>query len=335
MSSDSDKILDILPDGMHVRSEKIGFAEDDLLSCPKCTRPNSPDRPACIYCGATLLKPELAALNIDDSEVLETWENGFNVVFRSGIELPENAVAVLTRLLRLDQTALESVLQTNAFLPLARLRNEASADGFIAGLNELGISGLVVPDTVLAVEKPPVRVRSIEFDGKSCTFVDFNTGGRVLVSTADIRLIVVGSKTESRTETTWKKKRGSKEVADEVLLDSDQPFIDIYRTSNDIGFRVQMNGFDFSSLGSAKSLLAGENMKLLAECLGDSSEKTLVDRSYLRCRPLLDQVWELESETDHMGPLRAGFEIKKKTKIQVQNNLRQFTKYSRLQRLSI
>jgi hypothetical protein len=118
-------------------------------------------------------------------------------------------------------------------------------------------------------------------------------------------------------------------------LDSDQPFIDIYRETNDLGFRVQMNGFDFSSLGSAKSLLAGENMKLLADRLASSSSKTLADRSYPRSRPLLDQVWELDSETDHMGPLRAGFEKRKKTKISTKNNLRQFTKYSRLQRLLI
>jgi hypothetical protein len=336
MSSDSNKTLDILPDGMQVRSEEIGFAADDLFSCPTCTRRNSPDRIACIYCGATLLRAELSALNVADSDVLETWENGFNVAFRSAVnKLPENSVVMLARLLRLDQTTLESVLQANTFLPLARLRDEASADGFIAGLNELGISGISVTDTDIAAERPPVRLRAIEFDNDSCTFVDFNTGSRVAVSADDVRLVVMGSKIESRSETTWKKKRGSNEMVDEVLLDSDQPLIDIYRASDDLGFRVQLNGFDFRALGSAKSLLAGENMKLLAELLGGSSEKTRVDRSYMQSRPLLDRVWELESETDHMGPLRAGFEKRKKTKISVMNNLRQFTKYSRLQRLSI
>ena len=332
MSSDSNKIPDILPDGMRVTSEEIGFAAADLLSCPKCTRPNSPDRIACIYCGTTMLRQELAALNLADNEVLETWENGFNVAVRSG-ELPENAVYMLARLLRLDQTTLESVVQANAFLPLARLRDGAAADGFIAGLNELGVLGISVPDNTLAPEKAPIRVRSIEFDDDLCTFVDFNTDGRVTVSTDDIRLTVVGSKIESRTETTWKQKRGLREVVDESLLDSDQPLIDIYRANDDLGFRVQVNGFDFSALGPAKTLIANENMKLLADRLGDISG--LVNQEYFRSRPLLNQVWELESETDHFGPLRAGFEKRKKTKISMMNNLRQFTKYSRLQRLSI
>src|SRR5687767_1153431 len=208
---------------MHVRSEQIGLAAAKRLSCPKCTRPNSPNRGDCIYCGENLLTSELSALKVADSEILETWENGFNVVFRSGSdELPENAVAMLARLIGLDQPGLESVLQAKTFLPLARLRNEPGADGFIAGLNELGLTGVVVPDTTLAIKKPPVRVRSIEFDNDCCTFVDFNTGGRVTVSNGDVRLIVVGSRIESRTERTWKKKRGSKEVADEILLDSDQ-----------------------------------------------------------------------------------------------------------------
>src|SRR5688572_8062227 len=116
MSSDSNKTLDILPDGMHVRSEEIGFAAGELLSCPKCTRPNSPHRGNCIYCGETLLNPERSALKVEHGEILETWENGFNVVFRcGGDELPENAAPVVARLIGLDQPVFESVLQAKTF----------------------------------------------------------------------------------------------------------------------------------------------------------------------------------------------------------------------------
>lgn len=334
MSSDSNKILDILPDGMRVMSEDIGFAAGDLSPCPKCTRPNSPTRGECIYCGEMLSRSELADAARIDGEFLEPWENGFNVAYdsRTG-KLPENAIAELSHLLRVEPRALESVFEQKALLPIGRLRNEDAAQRFIEGLSEFGVSGVLIPDAALAVDKPPVRLRSIEFEGESCTFVDFNTNERIMVPHADVRLVVMGAKIESRTETTWKKKRGSREVVDEALLDSDQPLIDIYRATHDLGFRVQVNGFDFSALGPAKSLIATENVKLLAVRLGDISG--LVDQTYLRSRLLLDQAWELETETDHFGPLRAGFEKSKKTKISIVNNLRQFTKYSRLQRLSI
>lgn len=334
MSSDSNKIPDILPDGMRVRSEEIGFAADDLSSCPKCERSNAPTRAECIYCGEMLLRSELIDAARIDGEFLEPWENGFNVAYNSRAgKLPENAIADLSHLLRVEPGALEAVLDRKAVLPLGRFRNEVDAQRFIAGLSEFGVSGVLISDAVLAADKPPMRVRSIEFECESCTFVDFNTNERIMVPNADVRLVVMGAKIESRTETTWKKKRGSRKVVDEALLDSDQQLIDIYRATDDLGFRVQVNGFDFSALGPAKSLIATENVKLLAVRLGDISG--LVDQTYLRSRLLLDQVWELESETDHFGPLRAGFEKRKITKISIMNNLRQFTKYSRLQRLSI
>ena len=74
MSSDSNKIPDILPDGMRVRSEDIGFAAGELLPCPKCTRPNSPDRAACIYCGSALGNSAPQMPEVGDGDALETWK---------------------------------------------------------------------------------------------------------------------------------------------------------------------------------------------------------------------------------------------------------------------
>ncbi len=335
MSSDSNKTLDILPDGMRVRSEEIGFAAGDLLSCPKCARPNSPDRKACIYCGTGLGLSELAVSKPADSEALEAWENGYTAAIRvNSEELPESSRAALSRIVAVELAALVA-FRGVSYLPVARMRKEQEAHSMVLSLRELGNEGIVVSDVSLMAEKPPVRLRSIEFGDDKFTFVEFNTGNRRDVLTEEIRLIVTGELIESRTETKWKKKPKKSDRPDETTLDSDRPVIDIYTSQNELGYRVQINGFDFSSLGPAKTLLAAENMKLLAARLQSVSKDCRFDKNYALMRPILDKIWELETETDHFGDLRAGFSTRGKTKISMMNNMRQFTKYSRLQRLSI
>lgn len=329
MSSDSNKIPNILPDGMRVRSEEIGFAAGELLQCLKCTRPNSPDRAACIYCGSALGNSEANVLKTADAEVLETWENGYNVAIRSKLE----AVAGLSGLLGIDEDLLLSA--ADIFLPAARLRSEQEAETVATKLHKSGLESFVISDASLMTERPPVRLRSIEFGDGSCVFVDFNTGNRRVVPMEEIRLVVTGELIESRTESKWKKKLKKGEQPDETITDSDRPVIDIYTSLDDLGYRVQMNGFDFSGLGDAKGMLARENMRMLTIRLKEVATDCRVDTKYHLARPLLDRVWELETETDHLGVFAGSIMSKEKTKVSMVNNLRQFTKYSRLQRLSI
>lgn len=335
MSSDSNKIPDILPDGMRVRSEEIGFAAHDLLPCPKCTRANSPDRNACIYCGSGLGLSGFAIPKLADGDALEGWENGYNTAIRLGSEeLPESSRAALSRILAVDSETFAAI-GGRSFLPVARVRKEQEAESMVLSLRELGVESLVVSDASLSVEKPSIRLRSIEFGNGACTFVEFNTGNRRDVSADDIRLVVTGLLIESRTETKWKKKPKKGNRPDETITDRDRPVIDIYTSRDDPGCRVQMNGFDFSGLGRAKTLLAADNMKLLAARLQDVSKDCRFDKNYALTKPVLDKIWELETETDYFGDLRAGFSTKGKIKTSTMNNMRQFTKYSRLQRLLI
>lgn len=331
MSSDSNKIPDIFPDGMRVRSEKIGFAAGELLPCPKCRRPNSPDRPTCIYCWAALENAAADVLKAVEVGSIETWENGYNVVIR----LTSEAVPKLSGLLGIEKDLLISAADGRSYFPAARVRIEQEAEAVVTKLSESGVESLVIPDASLMPEKPPVRLRSIEFGDGSCIFIEFNTGNRRVVPTEEIRLVVIGDLVESRTESKFKKKPKKDERPDETVTDNDRPVIDIYTSRDDIGCRVQMNGFDFSGLGEEKGMLAVENMRMLTVRLKDVSGNCRVDTKYLPARPLLDRIWELETETDHLGTFTGGFLKKEKTKVSMMNNLRQFTKYSRLQRLSI
>lgn len=331
MSSDSNKIPDILPDGMRVRSEEIGFAAGELLQCPKCTRQNSPDRAACIYCGAALANSGVGLLKIGDPESLEAWESGFNVAMR----VNPDTVPHLSRLLGIDKDLLNSAVDGRSYFPAARMRKEQEAASIVEKLREFGVESIVVPDVFLMPEKPSIRLRSIEFGNKSCVFVEFNTGNRRVVQTEEIRLIVTGEMIESRIESKYKKKPKKDDRPEETITDSDRPVIDIYTSRDDIGYRVQMNGFDFSGLGEAKGMLAVENMRMLTVRLKDVSRTCRVDSKYLVVRPLLDRIWELETEIDHFRNHTGGFLKNDKTKVSTMNNLRQFTKYSRLQRLSI
>lgn len=331
MSSDSNKIPDILPDGMRVRSEEIGFAAGELLPCPKCTRPNSPDRGACIYCGSALESSGAAVLKTLDTEVLEVWQNGYSVA----VSLKPEAMSSLSGLLGIEKHLLVSISDGCWLFPAARLRSETDAEGFVTNLHKSGLESFVISDASLMTEKPPVRLRSIEFGDSSCAFVEFNTGNRRVIPTGEIRLVVTGELIESRTESKWKKKPKKKDRPDETVIDSDRPVIDVYTSRDDLGYRVQMNGFDFSGLGDAKGMLARENMRMLTVRLKEVATDCRVDTKYHLARPLLDRVWELETETDHLGIFAGSFMSKEKTKVSMMNNQRQFTKYSRLQRLSI
>lgn len=331
MSSDSTQNHNILPDGMCVRSEEIGFAADDLLPCSRCKRPNSPDRTACIYCGAALENAAEDVLKAVEADSIEAWESGHNVVLR----LTSEAVPKISGLLRIEKDLLTSVADSRSYFPAARVRSEQDAKAVVTNLIESGAESLIVPDVSLMPEKPPVRLRSIEFADGSCNFIEFNTGNRRVVLTEELRLVVTGDLVESRTESKWKKKPKKDDRPDETVTDSDRPVIDLYTSRDDIGYRVQMNGFDFSGLGEAKGMLAVENMRMLAVRLKEVSGNCRVDTRYNVTRLLLDRIWELETETDHFGTYTGGFLKKEKTKVSMMNNMRQFTKYSRLQRLSI
>jgi hypothetical protein len=111
----------------------------------------------------------------------------------------------------------------------------------------------------------------------------------------------------------------------------DEMAIDIYLGDDVLGYRITAAGFDFSGIGAEKSMVGMQNMKTLAKLFREfAPDVRWVD--YLPNAALLDSVWELEERVASNGMKRAGFAKVERQRTATANNLRQFTKFSRLQR---
>lgn len=114
---------------------------------------------------------------------------------------------------------------------------------------------------------------------------------------------------------------------------SDEMLIDIYGKDDQIGFRIEQKGFDFSCLGDEKKILAAQNIKLLVEKLKRFAPNAKVSEDYLKVREFLGEIWEVEHRKDSQGLKRHSFGKFDFSNLATSNNLGQFTKYSRLQRM--
>src|SRR5688572_19041188 len=123
---DNDSDLDRLRN-MPIRSEEIGYSPEEMLSCPKCAKPNAPNRAVCLYCGAPLVEGATAKL---EHRELESWENGFNVVVTApgGAADADRASRKLAGVLGVEPETLVPILRSGTPLPIARVESEEHAD---------------------------------------------------------------------------------------------------------------------------------------------------------------------------------------------------------------
>ena len=316
---------------MRIQSENIAFDSEDLIECGKCKKPNPPNRGSCLYCAAPLEIPDdragLLKLNL---RPLENWENGFNIVYMPPCERPDTAA--IGRFLKLEPDQAARMLNARAPFPLARIESGPEADTASKHLETLGVKTRVVNDIDLKIGRPHHRLRSVEFDGDVLHLTMFNTGERRAVTCTDIMLIVVGRVIDSTTEAVEKRKKSERKVLSETATTSDDLLIDLYAAGEETGFRISTRGFDFSTLGREKSLLAVENVELLLNKIRNAAAAAKFVDDYPNVMSTLSLVWDIERRTDfeglkRTGVLRSGFANVMRT-----SNLEQFTKYSRLQR---
>ena len=64
-------------------------------------------------------------------------------------------------------------------------------------------------------------------------------------------------------------------MVEQIQYSGDELVLDIYSTEHPLRFRVMPSGFDFSTLGGERELLAGRNIIKLAEKLKDAIPATL------------------------------------------------------------
>jgi hypothetical protein len=279
-----------------------------------------------MYCGVGLEGVGITRFDIREPE---SWENGFNVILVEARDADvDQAVAFLVSVLREERENAKATLTSGKTLPLARVESEEQAAGIAEKLQAVGVKTLVVADTALQSNTPPTRLRSLSFEGEELKLELFSNGEIRSLMNRELALIVPGMIIERRTESVERRKlRGAKTVS-ETEMSSDEPVIDIYSNSEPAGWRIPATGFDFSCLGSAKSLIVSENMKRLVAKLVEFSPTATVVDDYMAVRSTLEHAWPSEARKDSEVLGLKGKEFARRL---TTTNSTQFTKYSRLQ----
>jgi hypothetical protein len=279
-----------------------------------------------MYCGVGLEGVGITRFDIREPE---SWENGFNVILVEARDADvDQAVAFLVSVLREERENAKATLTSGKTLPLARVESEEQAAGIAEKLQAVGVKTMVVADTALQSNTPPTRLRSLSFEGEELKLELFSNGEIRSLMNRKLALIVPGMIIERRTESVERRKlRGAKTVS-ETEMSSDEPLIDIYSNSEPAGWRIPATGFDFSCLGSAKSLIVSENMKRLVAKLVEFSPTATVVDDYMAVRSTLEHAWPNEARKDSEVLGLKGKEFARRL---TTTNSTQFTKYSRLQ----
>jgi hypothetical protein len=238
--------------------------------------------------------------------------------------------AAIAKTAGIDAEFLDVLLHSKLPLPIIRVASENEARLTFERLTTNGIETEIISDELL--KHPPKRLRSIEFDAEAIIFILFNANEIVEIRAEQIDLIVAGTLFETEIESTELRKFRKAELTEQTASKSVSSVIDIYTAGELEGYRVYERGFDFSCLGPKKSFLAGENIQRLAERLNDAAKNARIETQYDDLRELLGTVWELEETQDSSGLQRTGMGKITITRSTKQNNLMQFTKYSRMLR---
>ena len=330
MEENADNTLD--PEwlkNLPLRSEEIGFPAEELIACGECGRRSAPDRPACMYCGAAINSSASGRLEIRE---VESWENGYNVVVMPIDGSDNEAVACdLESVLRLSRELIAALLLSGKPFPIARAGTAEQASAISHLLTAHNLRSWTIRDSDLLLQAPPVRLRSLVFDGDNLRLNPFTDGDATVLHTEDLALLVSCVLLTERRESTEQKKRRSVITVDESNVSSDQPVIDIYSRTDPTGWRIPVNGFDFSTLGDEKSLLAHENMRRMAQRLREFASSARFVDDYLSVRSVLEVCWPTEHRKDTRAPRLVTFGPKKTTSVFTTDNTVQVTKYSRLQ----
>ena len=309
-------------------TEPQGFVPEQMIRCEECLRANPPTRINCMYCNVPLPVTESSArLRRPVLRPPEKHQLGYNtIVLPCSEAVSRDAIENAASFLRLKPADLERILGEAVPLPVARTGSCEEAELIADRLQTLGFRVITLNDEGLVV-----RVRSLDFDESTFIINPGQTTNEVDVSWSNVVLLVTGRLVEKRVEVKEvKTRRAENELLDTSELFTDEVVIDVYASEHSETWRIQANGFDFSCLGTEKSLLASENIRRLQTLLVANAKHTRLDDSYNLLRPLLDLVWGPEQETkssgwrrERPGKLSIGMAT-------IHSNESQFTRYSRL-----
>jgi hypothetical protein len=296
----------LLIDSGPLRSGPQRFTPEQMVRCEACLRANPPTRTSCLYCAAQLPATEASeGLQRPTLRRLENWEQGFNVILLpgSGMHLSTETLKEMALLVRLEVEDLSRILEANLPLPVALAATSREAALIERGLSEMGLKTLVVADNDLGLEDAPQkRARSLELTDEALTFQTGGGGEVSSVAWADVELMVAGRIIVREIEIEERKGRSTeKEILDARELSADEAVLDVYAQPGGSRWRIAAGNFDFSCLGSRKSLLAAQNYLTLVETLRVRAVRAAFDDSYNRVRHALAVVWPLGQQTESRG----------------------------------
>ena len=316
----------------HQESKPKSFAVDELVNCHECSRANPPTRSACLYCGtplatATLL--EVSPLAATEAQTTASGDGSYVVlIHRETDQIEESTVSQLASLLQVKTTEVQNALSASGALPLRLAKNAEDANSFAADVRSLGLEVVTVAENELNPNESFVKIRAIEFADDSLVGLSVTSGTRFTVAWSEILLLVVGRLITTQTEI--EEKRRSKQHSSDGSHNSfDETVLDIWTDAN-TPWRIFVNSFDFSCLGSMKSLTAFENSKAMLQIFRERAPHAQINESYTRVRPILANVWPLEKQTRNSQLRHTGIGKRQLTTVTATDNQTQFNSYSRL-----
>jgi hypothetical protein len=323
-------------DGLEPQStERSGFAPDQMVRCENCLRANPPTRTGCLYCASQL--PATAASTAIQRPTLrrlEAWEQGFNTILvpEGAAPLAENILTETSRLLRLQTEDVRLVSETGMPLPLARAATRDEASLIERKLGEMSMRVLTIADSDLAVDDSAIRrVHALELTDNMLVAHAYGGVEPQRASWDEVLLIVTGRLFVRQVEVEERKgRKAESEIMDAREVSADESVLDLYLAQARESWRISSSSFNYSCLGSQKSLVAGQNFSTLLEVLRARAHYALYDDSYNRVRRALNVIWPFEQRTESRGWRRGGpGKIRTESVIKSDNEL-QFTRYSRL-----
>ena len=245
-------------------------------------------------------------------------------------DLAEASLAEAAALLRLKVPELNRILGAGQPVPLSRVATPEEAALIGDGLRRFGIETVTVAHIDLHLDLAAKKIRALEVSDDSLTAVPTSGGDKATARWDELTLVVAGRLHLNRQETAERKRRGRKQTVDSRELSSDESVLDLYPESGEGSWRITSNNFDFSCLGSAKSITTFENFAALIRQLRERAPKAQFDDSYTQARPALATVWPMEQQTRKGEWRRSGAGKFDVATVTTTDNEAQFTRYSRL-----
>jgi len=313
------------------------FAPAELITCDECLRANPPTRTNCLYCGALLpatgneRNPQPPTQPVAENVESASAKSGFYVVLApvESQDLSESSLTEAAAVLDLKTAEVQVAIGSGRPVPLARAEGIDQASTIADRLRPLGIRVDIFREDTLNLDLPVTRIRALEFSDDGLAMTPLG-GERISMKWDALILIVTGRWLVKRVVVEERRHRSGAKLLDSRELFSDEPWMDLYANSNDVGVRVYANSFDFSCLGAEKSITAAENFTKLLNLLRRRALKVEIDDTYRSLQAVLGSVWPLEPQTNKGAWRRTGVGKVDVSTVTILDNESQFNSYSRL-----